>query len=556
MPATRKFPTAPIGVWLTALVAGIVVPLLAFAAILVLQLEINEHDALQRRTLRDANSLATGVGRQFQDMATTLKVIASAPELANGDLAAFHERTQTALRESSLYILLVRADGQQLLNTRVPFGTELPKTSNMAVLEAALASGDTVISDVFYGATSRRWVFNVVLPLAGEQARNAAALIMTQNADDLGRLVTTEGLPEGWSSAVLDASGNTVISSQTSPTVQPEPFSDRVLAQFDSVGGVLEEGLDSPQDILGYARIPSSAWRAVVWGPVAAAQSSILITWRYLLFGGLVLVVLAMTVAWIVSRQLRVPIRGLADMAVRMGNGEIVSPIRTRIAEANTIANALADASFDRSQAEDRQQFILHELAHRTKNLLTVIQAMMRQTARKHDSIEEFQAAISQRLDGLARSISLLTAQEWSGVAMRQLLETHLSTFAGSADRVAFRGDDFYLRPEAVQNLGLTLHELATNAVKYGALSVPGGHVAIDWKEAVSRDGEPQLALSWVESGGPPAVEPERQGFGTTVIDRHTAAAFGGRVTMKYGKRGFRWRLTAPRRNFAMQRRD
>jgi two-component sensor histidine kinase len=238
-------------------------------------------------------------------------------------------------------------------------------------------------------------------------------------------------------------------------------------------------------------------------------------------------------------------------MAERMGRGEIVSPIETKIREANQVAVALSNASFDRSQAEDRIHLILHELVHRTKNILTLVQAMMRQLARKDTTMEEFQRAISGRLQGLGKSIEALAKEQWSGVSIRRVIEIHLSTFGEVAERVELQGADFTLKAEAVQNLGLILHELATNSVKYGALSVPHGKVRIAWKDVVKdEEDEVKLRLVWEEKNGPPVHEPSRTGFGTTIVKRHAAAAFGGEVEIDFNPGGLCWRLTAPRAAF------
>ncbi len=244
-------------------------------------------------------------------------------------------------------------------------------------------------------------------------------------------------------------------------------------------------------------------------------------------------------------------------MAERIGKGEIVSPVMTKITEANQVAIALSNASFDRSQAEDRIHLMLRELVHRTKNILTLVQAMMRQVARHGTTMEDFQKAIGSRLQGLSKSIEALAQEQWTGVSIRRVVTIHMSTFGDVAERVEMDGTDFVMKAEAVQNLGLVLHELATNSVKYGALSVPGGKVKIVWAdapvEAETAAGERLLTLLWEERGGPPVIAPDRAGFGTTIIQRHAAAAFSGSVDVDFRPEGLRWTLTAPRSAFQRQ---
>jgi two-component sensor histidine kinase len=548
---SRFFPTAPIGAYLVALAAGVALPLLIFVGYLMMELEANEREILAGETAEDAQLIARSIDRELQDMATTLRLLVTSPELEAGDLRAFHNRTQNSLRSNSLYILVVNADGQQRLNTRVPFDTPLGKISNMPALQSALSSGVTEVSNVFFGNTSGKHVFNITMPLSKEISYSGSAMIMTQNAEDLQKLVSTEGLPAGWSVAVIDGAGQVVTSLGAHALSSGTAFPSDTLKLMTGFKGTIEDVDGDRRQMYGYAQITGWTWKAVVWGPIDAAQASILTTWRQLIAGGAIFLAVGMLIAWLVGRQLRIPIRQIAEMAERIGKGEIVSPVETKIREANQVAVALSNASFDRSEAEDRIHLILHELVHRTKNILTLIQAMMRQLARQDTTMEEFQKAISTRLQGLGKSIEALAKEQWAGVSIRRVIEIHMSTFADVADRVDLRGADFVLKAEAVQNLGLILHELATNSVKYGALSVPQGEVRLAWKDLVGEDdGESRLELVWEETNGPAVREPSRTGFGTTIIKRHAAAAFAGHVEVDFRTEGLCWTLNAPRSSF------
>jgi two-component sensor histidine kinase len=269
-------------------------------------------------------------------------------------------------------------------------------------------------------------------------------------------------------------------------------------------------------------------------------------TWRFLIYGGVTLLLIALIAVYALARQVRTTIQDIADMADRMGRGEIVAPVDTSVVEANQVAVALSNASFDRSETEDRLHFVMHELVHRTKNLLALAQAMTRQLARQTDSVDSFQRAVADRLEGLARSIEVLTSEQWSGVSLRRVIDIHLATFLQAPQQLVVSGNDFVLKPEAVQNFGLVLHELATNSVKYGALSAQDGQITIEWTE-LDGDIGPVIKLSWIESGGPPVVPPTETGFGTTVTKAHAAAAFSGNVEIDFDPRGLRWTLTGLR---------
>jgi two-component sensor histidine kinase len=549
--ARRLFPKASIGTYLVAMAVAIALPIFAFVALLLLQLEDNQRSTLKRETVQDAVALSRTIDRQLQDMATTLRLLSNSPELESGNYAAFHQRTETALRGNSLYVIAVDSSGQQLLNTRRDFGTPLGKVANIVDFEAAMHSGRIEASDIFKGTTSGEWVYNVTLPRDNE---SVAALIITQSAADLAKMVTTEDLATDWSAAVIDQGGHVVASSGPANLDPGTAFDPRILPALVASRGVFEDDNILPHTLLGYAQIPGWSWKTVIWGPIATAQSSILSTWRFLLIGGGVLLLIAVLAAYAVAKQVRSTIREIADMAASMGEGHIVSPVETSVIEANQVAVALSNASFDRSQTEDRLHFVLHELVHRTKNLLTLVQAMMRQLAKQSDDVNAFQAAVADRIEGLARSIELLAREQWSGASLRRVVDIHLEAFPQSREQIDVSGEDFVLKPEAVQNFGLALHELATNSVKYGALSVPQGRVRFEWRDW-QEDGRPDAMLRfiWEETGGPRVETPSRSGFGTTVIKTHAAAAFRGTVEIDFRPEGLVWVMMAQRDTLARE---
>ncbi len=580
----RLFPTATIGTYLAMMAALSTLPLLVFVVFLLLELERGQFQALKRETAQDAQTVSGNVERKISDMETTLALVSNSAELQQGNLAAFHRRVGESLKGSSLYVLLVRADGAQLLNTRIAFGSALPKMSNIGSLQSAMLSGKTELSRVFYGATSKRWVVNLTMPLPQGDPSGAAAVVLTQDAASLASLLSRDNLPPGWTTGLLDSDGRVIVSSGPDNRPSGEQFDQSALdLMFGSSNSVIIYR-DGVQYLLGYSKVADWPWRVAIWGPVSSVQGSFVTIWKNLLIGSMVFLALSLCVVLtaahqlrssirkiaamaerighgdIVSpertkiveanqtaaHQLRSSIRKIAAMAERIGHGDIVSPERTKIVEANQVAIALSNASFDRAQAEERTHFILQELVHRTKNILSLVQAMMRQLARGTDSVEEFQRAVSGRLAGLAQSIEALAKQQWGGIHLSTLVELQLMTVVGSTERVARRGPDLLANANAVQNLGLVFHELATNSVKYGALSVFEGRIAVEWTIQDAQSEQPMLEVTWTELNGPRVIEPSRRGFGSTVVERHAASAFGGKVSMDFNPEGLRWSLVAP----------
>ena len=198
-----------------------------------------------------------------------------------------------------------------------------------------------------------------------------------------------------------------------------------------------------------------------------------------------------------------------------------------------------------RKQAEEHVRFIMRELSHRTKNLLAVVQTMAWKTARTSLDLEDFEDRFASRVQALACSHDLLTKREWHGVRLEDLVRGQLHLF-GAEKHLDAHGPDLVLRPEAAQNLGLALHELATNAAKYGALTRPAGRIEVGWSIDLEDAASPQFRMYWRETGGPEASPPKRNGFGHTVIKEMTGRALKGEVALEFTPEGFVWQLTAP----------
>ncbi|POO51070.1 sensor histidine kinase [Agrobacterium rosae] len=541
------FPTAPISVYLVVMTTVITLPLIIFVGYLMLKLEADERGDLQREAMEDARAVSRNIDRRLQEMATSLNLLSQFPELEDGDLAAFHKRVSDSLQKQGLYVIIATADGKQRLNSRVPLDQPLGNVPPDIKLSDVISGRRTVVSNIFYGNTSKEWVFNVMRPLPAALSAAGDALIMTQNARDLMGLISTESLPPGWTIAILDGD-NRVVASSTPQTIAAGATFSQTLAsdQIRAFSGSFE---DEDGTIYAYSQLPGWSWKAIIWGPADNSQSALASTWRKMITGSFALVLIAIAGAYLVGRQMRGSIRELVDMAKRIGEGEIVSPIDTKIKEANQVAIALSNASFDRSQAEDRTHLILHELVHRSKNMLTLVQAMMRQLARENTSVADFQKEVEHRLRGLGMSISALSEVQWQGLPIHKLLETHLKVFGSAIDQVKLAGQDFMLSPEAAQNLGLIIHELATNSIKYGALSAATGTVELFWDREIDGDRD-QLTIRWQDVGGPPAVPPTRSGFGTTITKRHAESSFSATISTDYTVHGFRWTLTAPTHHF------
>lgn len=212
------------------------------------------------------------------------------------------------------------------------------------------------------------------------------------------------------------------------------------------------------------------------------------------------------------------------------------APIYDAAGAAIGVSGVIHDIT-ERKRREEHIEFLMKEISHRSKNLLAIVMAISSQTARHCTDMDDFQTRFIGRLQSLAQSHDELVRQDWRGVDLDRLARAQLDAF--DMARFAVKGPAIRLNPTMAQHIGLALHELATNAAKYGALSAPEGRVEI--QSEVGCDG--RLSIAWSESGGPCVKEPERKGFGTSVLASRIFA--GADVTLEFRPAGVRWRLTA-----------
>jgi two-component sensor histidine kinase len=185
---------------------------------------------------------------------------------------------------------------------------------------------------------------------------------------------------------------------------------------------------------------------------------------------------------------------------------------------------------------------LARELQHRTKNLFAVVQAVVTRSFAGKKSVEEAEAAVVNRLRSLAQTHAMLMEKDWQGADLAAVVNAELSPYAG---RVRIAGPTVTLSGQAAQNFALALHELATNAAKYGALSNPDGRVHVAWS-VVKGDGTDFLRFRWEEHGGPPVAQPARRGFGSAVLEQVMGEYVENPPLIDFAPGGIRYELSGP----------
>jgi PAS domain S-box-containing protein len=216
------------------------------------------------------------------------------------------------------------------------------------------------------------------------------------------------------------------------------------------------------------------------------------------------------------------------------------------VTDADNQPGTMTGVTFDiteRRRLEEQRQLLLGELNHRMKNMMALVNSVVNLSARDATSVDGYRQSLQGRLGSIAETQSLLLKSGWSGATLVEQLLVELGPFRNTeGTNVVLCGPAIVFEPPVGLTMGLVLHELATNAVKYGALGAEKGVVEVDWMVDASTD-DHRLVLTWKETGGPPVSQPTRRGFGTMLVEKLLGRSLGAEVALEYRPEGFLCRI-------------
>ena len=276
-------------------------------------------------------------------------------------------------------------------------------------------------------------------------------------------------------------------------------------------------------------------------------------------------IIAAFFLAWLTSTRLvRRPVARLVttikawqtdDVSARTGMDEHDGEFGLVGSAVDRFMDELVAARLERRRSEKQRQLLVGELNHRVKNLLTTVQAVARQTFRDKDKPDEAFELFSKRLSAMSEAHQLLMREDWQAASLTELVATAIGPFE-NPDKSQFTvsGPDMPIPSRAALALGMALHELCTNAVKYGALRDPAGLIKITWSDDRDKAADPQFRFTWSEHDGPPVYPPERKGFGSRMIQQILAIEMAAKIDVDYKPSGLVCSLTAPLWNLSIPR--
>jgi two-component sensor histidine kinase len=478
---------------LAILVAGTTLPLIGFSAAIVYQHYKQDQREAFGRVLQFTRSIQLVLDREMQGIASGLTVLASSDSLAREDFESFRARARAFLLQYPGTPSIVIGDraGRQVFNSAIPVGAALPSRTPRETRDEVFRTRKPAFSPVFVGSVSKQPIVTVTVPIfRGEDV--VYDLSFNPPLEIFQRIIEQQKLSDDWTISIFDQKGinfarvpnpGTTIGARASATL----FAIMFTAPEGQARTVSLEGIPL---LTAFVRSPLTGWTAAAG--VAEKTLTAPAVRTFFLTGTI----------------------GLAMLAIGLG-------FAIRMAR-------------DIARAEALHVLLINEVNHRVKNTLATVQSLSLQTFR-NGADATARGKFDARLSSLGRAHDVLSAKKWEGADIREIIEATMEPFASAApDRIRLSGPSIALSSRSVVMLSMVLHELATNATKYGALSTPDGRVAIDW----TLQGGDKVELFWSELDGPPVEKPAHAGFGSTLIEKGFAAQIGGTATLRFDPEG------------------
>jgi two-component sensor histidine kinase len=550
----RFLPALPLSGLLAVLTLLVLLPLLGFGAYSLSETEQAARADENERLRVLALDLANAVDRELAGQIATAQMLSAARSLVSGDILEFWRHAEDAGSRANGHFILIDPQYQQLVNTRAPIGSELPRTANSAGVDAVMAHGEPTVGNIGVGAVAQAPLYSVRVPVIIEgETRYVLSYVPRQGA--MLDVLRESYRPQGWRAAIIDANGLILARSTRHDEFYGRPVSPEVWQRVTGEHGILSTvDLEGNASLTAFSRSRHSGWTVFVWVPEAILREPAMTGRRMLLYWAAVALIASLFAAWMSGRLIGTAARRLVAASEDLAAGRPVRYTHSVMQEANLVGRAIQQAAqtiaareAELQSSKDRMRIVLRELSHRSLNLLTVIQLIARQSGRVARDFAGFMESFTARITGLAQSHNLLLSEDWRSVSLADLVRSQIGAFICQNDqRLRIEGPALQLQPQAVQHLGMALHELATNALKHGALSASTGRLDVTWRVEKNETGEDRLHLVWQERGGPPVEKSERCGFGRAVIETLAPSGLGGTAHLDWRVEGLAWHLDAP----------
>lgn len=483
---------------LALLVAGTVLPVLILAGVIVYSAYVRTREDAGARILQGAQSAMAAVDRELQNQMSALQILSLEPELVEGDYEEFRDDAERFIHVRSGYVIAISdALGNQVFNTRSR-GGNLPRWINLDAFHEVMKTKRPAVSDMYVGAVTSAPTFTVNVPVM-QDGEVAYVIGYSPPRENYFEILRRLSLPQGWVASLYDRNMNFVARYPTLPGEGLRRATDSLRAKFAEGNNriVTATSLEGAAIMAAYSRSEETGWTLGIGMPVEAldrpARESLALT------GGI----------------------GFVLLLIGLG---FASNLATKLV-----------------RAEGQRVLLMNELNHRVKNTLSAVQGIVARGLPDVPANMAYRKAAESRLLALSSAHNILSSHSWESASLADIASGVIEPY-GTHARMSLEGPEVILAPRVAIPLAMVLNELATNAVKYGALSAGAGHLSLIWS-LIAPD---RLRLDWRETGGPATEPPANIGYGTRFIERAVKSELRGAYTAAYQAAGFSCTIELP----------
>jgi two-component sensor histidine kinase len=517
--------------------ALILLPLVAAGLVITKFYVDKERATLEAQAHQIVADATLAIDQDLSRYKLALEVLAASSGLSEGKFEQLYLRAQ-ALSESvpDSFIALRRDNGETIFLTTDPFGEPIPTTADAGLRAAdklAIEHRSPVITDLVSAGTGRSNVVALEVPIATD---NKVDYLLTLGIAPKGMLdiLTARIKKSGWLLAATDNNDRIIARSWDNERFAGEKASDEFIRNTQGKTGTFIGQTSEGVPVLNvYRRSDLSGWKVAAGIPLPDLEAPLYRSLSVLGIVGAIVLLTSFILAVLYGRLLTRPLRQLQGVADARSDEKAVP---TGIAELDGVAGVLMRSIVVLKDRDRSRARTIKELNHRMKNMLAIVQAIASETRRRAPSLEQFGRAFDGRLAALARSHEALGHPEWHSGELHNLILQTCKPFCDES-RLELQGPSVELPPKATIGIGMIIHELATNAAKYGALSNAAGKVLVRW-DMPEEGGLRVLRLQWQEEDGPEIENAHKEGFGSVLLRSIIEGDLGGKLDMIFARDG------------------
>ena len=542
--STLWFPRFTLVQHLLVLSLTILLPQVVVGALIAWRYTSEQKVSLERAAVVIVRERAASLDRELEGVIGALQALATSPLIDQRDFARLRVQADQLLSYRGAAVVMRDREGRHVINTLQQAGAPVLTSTDPDLLAndaEIFRTKAPAISNIYVGAVTKVLFVNVGVPVIRDDEVNyVLAIALAPSALSQSLLRDT---PRGWIGAIVDRKMRIIARSldQERFVGAMTPLTSQ--QYFIGEGGSFHGGvsLDGEPIFTAYKKSALAGWTVTSAIPEMILNAPLRDLWRTLLFMGLLAIALSLLGAFFYGRMLRRGVNLLAYAARRVGRPDFAPSGPTSVIEMDEVTKLLAITDADLKRKDNHQQTHLHELDHRVKNTLAIIQSLVTQSVRGSASPEHFREAIIGRVMALARSHEVLSAANWNSPELAAVVGAVL---APERERIHFEGDRVSLEPRVVVAFAQILNELLANAHKHGSLSRPEGRVRLTWRLQAS-----SLHLLWLESSSEPPRVAAIKGLGSTIVRICIERQLGGTCSFDAAPEGLRFEADVPLRS-------